>query len=82
VVCSRRVGITKSGRNPIRPVAALREMRRKQHPEPVTGTDDALTRHIEHTGQLRVLGEPRIGGPVRIAVPGHSPLGLAFFSLP
>jgi hypothetical protein len=48
----------------------------------LTGTDDVLSRHIEQTGHLRVLGEPRIGGPVRIAVPGHSPLGLAFFSLP
>ncbi|WP_146073528.1 hypothetical protein [Amycolatopsis sp. CA-126428] len=48
----------------------------------LTSTDDVLTRHIERTGHLRVLGEPRIGGPVRIAVPGHSPLGLAFFSLP
>ncbi|MEU4522594.1 hypothetical protein AB0F52_28250 [Amycolatopsis sp. NPDC024027] len=48
----------------------------------LTGTDDALSRHIERTGHLRVLGEPRIGGPVRIAVPGHPLLGLAFFSLP
>ncbi|GAB3157747.1 hypothetical protein GCM10027258_67260 [Amycolatopsis stemonae] len=48
----------------------------------LTATDEALTHHIEQTSRLRVLGEPRIGGPVRIAVPGHDVLGLAFFSRP
>ncbi|WP_326955424.1 hypothetical protein [Amycolatopsis sp. NBC_01286] len=48
----------------------------------LTSADDVLTRHIEQTGRLRVMGEPRIGGPVRIAVPGHPLLGLASFSLP
>ncbi|WIX98061.1 hypothetical protein QRX60_28780 [Amycolatopsis mongoliensis] len=48
----------------------------------LTATDDALTHHIEQTSRLRVLGEPHIGSPVRIAVPGQTSLGLAFFSRP
>lgn len=48
----------------------------------LSSAGDVLTRHIELTGRLRTLGEPRVGGPVRIAVPGHPLLGLATFSLP
>ncbi len=48
----------------------------------LSDTDDVLQRHIEETGVLRVLGEPRVGGPVRIAIPGERRLGLATFSLP
>ncbi|MEV5721987.1 hypothetical protein AB0L41_49785 [Amycolatopsis mediterranei] len=48
----------------------------------LTSTGDVLTRHIELTRRLRTLGDPRVGGPVRIAVPGHPLLGLATFSLP
>jgi len=48
----------------------------------LSSTGDVLTRHIDLTSRLCTLGEPRVGGPVRIAVPGQPLLGLATFSLP